>query len=136
MDASEKQAFSDGLFNRSHGSFELVLAPVMLGFVGFWLDGLLDIRPALTIVLAFFGLVGVAAKLYYGFKADTAALARMRAAAAERARAERAPADLTRVALAEADLAPAEWAEADLAPAEWAPSDRTPMSHRTAATGW
>lgn len=89
MDASDKQAFSDGLFNRSHGSFELVLAPVMLGLAGFWLDGLLGIRPALTIVLSLLGFIGVAAKLYYGFKADTAALARLRAAAAERAHDER-----------------------------------------------
>lgn len=50
------------------GGYELVFAPLLLGFLGFWIDGVVGIRPAFTVVFAVLGFVGVAIKLYYGYK--------------------------------------------------------------------
>jgi F0F1-type ATP synthase assembly protein I len=57
----------------SHGSFELVLSPVILALLGLWLDrSVLDTTPVLTIVCAVLGFVGAAVKLYYGYRAKMA----------------------------------------------------------------
>lgn len=64
------------------GGYELVFAPLLLGLLGFWLDGLMGIRPALTVAFATLAFAGVIIKLYYGYK---------NAMAAERARRVSAP---------------------------------------------
>lgn len=50
--------------NRSHGSFELVLSPVIFGLLGFWIDGLLGTRPLVTVIAAVFALAGASVKIY------------------------------------------------------------------------
>lgn len=55
-------------FDRSHGSFELVLAPLLLALLGLWLDRTIDTVPVFTLVFAFVGIVGTFAKLYYSYR--------------------------------------------------------------------
>ena len=69
VDLNQKRDFSDGLFNQSHGSFELVLAPVILALVGLGLDRWIGTVPVFTIVLAVAGMVGSWAKQYYSYRA-------------------------------------------------------------------
>jgi F0F1-type ATP synthase assembly protein I len=57
------KGFSDG-FTRA---VEIVVAPVLLGFLGSLIDGWLGTRPAFTIGLAVFGVCGVVAKLWLGY---------------------------------------------------------------------
>ena len=81
--------------NRSHGSFELVFAPVILGLLGLWLDRTLDTAPLFLIG----ALVGVPAprKIYCTYRYEMAArragaasdTPRARVPAATAARAER-----------------------------------------------
>lgn len=69
MNLNQKREFTDGLFNQSHGSFELVLAPVILALIGLAIDRWLGIAPVLTIVFAIAGLLGTFAKLFYSYRA-------------------------------------------------------------------
>ena len=60
----------------SHGSFELVLSPVLLALVGLWLDrSVFHTSPVLTISFAVVGFVGAVIKLYYGYRARMTELA-------------------------------------------------------------
>ena len=79
MDPAAQRDFHDGLW-RSHGGFDLVLAPVLLSLVGLWLDSRLGTTPVLTVGFLVFGAVGAALKVYYDWKRG------MAAAAAERDR--------------------------------------------------
>jgi hypothetical protein len=83
VDLNQKREFSDGLFNQSTGSFELVLAPVILALAGLAIDRWLGITPVLTIVLAVAGMIGSWAKQFYSYRA-----------AIEQQRAQRAGAGL------------------------------------------
>ena len=67
MDPAAKRDLNAALW-RSHGGFDLVLAPVLLALVGLWLDSRLDTRPVLTIALLVFGAVGAALKVYFDWK--------------------------------------------------------------------
>lgn len=69
MDLNQKREFSDGLFNQSYGSFDLVLAPVLLALIGLGLDRLLAITPVLTVAFTLIGMVGAFAKLFYTYRA-------------------------------------------------------------------
>jgi F0F1-type ATP synthase assembly protein I len=69
VDLNQKREFSDGLFNQSHGSFELVLAPVILAVLGLLIDSWLGITPVLTIVFTIVGMIGTFAKLFYAYRA-------------------------------------------------------------------
>lgn len=60
--------------NRSHGSFELAFAPMLLALLGLWLDRTLGTVPLFTLVLALVGVLGVGTKLYYSYKNSMAAL--------------------------------------------------------------
>ena len=68
MNLNQKREFSDGLFNQSSGSFELVLAPVILALFGLGLDRWIGTTPLFTIVLAVAGMVGSWAKQYYSYR--------------------------------------------------------------------
>jgi hypothetical protein len=59
------QGFSDALAQ----AVEIVVTPLLFAALGYWLDGLFGIRPVLTAVLGALGLVGVAARSYYAYKA-------------------------------------------------------------------
>ena len=60
--------------NRSHGSFELAFAPMLLALGGLWLDRTLDTVPVFTLVFALVGVLGVGTKIYYAYKNSMAEL--------------------------------------------------------------
>ncbi len=61
--------------HRSSGSFELVLAPVILALVGLWLDRTLGTLPVFTVGLAVFGAIGAGVAQYYAYQQRLADLA-------------------------------------------------------------
>lgn len=67
MDASQRRDLNQQL-NRSSGSFELVLSPLLLALAGYALDRWLGIVPVLTVAFAVVGLAGAVVKLYYGYR--------------------------------------------------------------------
>ena len=60
--------------NRSHGSFELAFAPVILALLGLWLDKTIGTVPVFTLVFAMVGVLGAFTKVYYSYKNSMAAL--------------------------------------------------------------
>lgn len=60
--------------HRSHGSFELALAPVLMALFGLWIDSMAGTRPLFTVVLALVGVFGSFAKLYYSYRHQMAEL--------------------------------------------------------------
>ena len=52
---------------RSSGSFELTLAPVLMALLGLWLDRTVGTVPVFTVCLAVLGMAGAAASLYYRY---------------------------------------------------------------------
>ena len=64
------------MFHRSSGSFELALAPVLMGLLGYWIDNRLGTVPMLTIVFAMLGVAGAVIKTYYVYRADMAGIRR------------------------------------------------------------
>jgi len=74
MNSSPTPAPPAAQLNSSHGSFELVVSPILLGLLGWWLDrSVLDTTPVLTIILSMLGLVGAVIKIYFGYTARMAA---------------------------------------------------------------
>jgi F0F1-type ATP synthase assembly protein I len=67
MDDSQGRELTKGM-HRSTGSYELVMAPLLLAFLGFFLDRWLGTTPLLILLLAVVGLVGASVNLYYGYK--------------------------------------------------------------------
>jgi F0F1-type ATP synthase assembly protein I len=80
LDVSQRRELSNDIFHRSSGSFELVLAPLLLGVLGFWIDRRIDTVPLFTILLALAGVTGAAVKIYYGYRYAMAELAAAKAA--------------------------------------------------------
>ena len=60
--------------NRSHGSFELAFAPVILALLGLWLDRTIGTVPVFTLLFALVGVLGAFTKVYYSYKLSMAAL--------------------------------------------------------------
>ncbi len=54
--------------NRSHGSFELALAPVILGLLGLWLDRTLGTVPVFLVLFTVLGFAGAGVKIYYTYR--------------------------------------------------------------------
>lgn len=79
MESSSQREFHDALW-RSHGGFDLVLAPVLFSLVGLWLDSRFGTTPVLMLAFLALGVVGAVLKVYYDWKR------RMGEAAAERDR--------------------------------------------------
>jgi F0F1-type ATP synthase assembly protein I len=68
--------------NSTHGSFELVLSPVLLALLGLWLDrSVWHTTPWCTVIFAVVGFAGAVVKLYYGYRARMAELTAERSAA-------------------------------------------------------
>lgn len=65
--------------HRSHGSFELVMSPLLLALGGLWIDRTVGFTPWITIVAALLGLFGAGAKIYYQYNATMAELDETRA---------------------------------------------------------
>ena len=64
--------------NQSHGSFELVLSPVILGLIGLWFDHRLGTGPWIAVAAAIAGLVGATTKLVVDYKARMSVLSATR----------------------------------------------------------
>lgn len=60
--------------NRSHGSFELAFAPVIMALLGLWLDKTIGTVPVFTLLFALVGVLGASAKVFYSYKHSMAAL--------------------------------------------------------------
>jgi F0F1-type ATP synthase assembly protein I len=80
------KGFNDG-FTRA---VEIVVTPVLLGFVGAFVDGRLGTRPAFTIGLAAFGVCGIFVKLWLGYDREMK-LEEARIPGARRSTGEAAP---------------------------------------------
>jgi F0F1-type ATP synthase assembly protein I len=81
LDVSQRRDLNNGMFYRSHGSFELVLSPLVLGLLGFWLDHRVHTTPIFTVLFAVMGVVGAILKIYYDYRAGMEAARRERAGA-------------------------------------------------------
>lgn len=71
MDVSQGRELTNGM-HRSTGSFELVLGPLLMALIGFFLDRWLGTLPWLTVSLGVFGLVGACVNLYYRYQLEMA----------------------------------------------------------------
>jgi hypothetical protein len=80
LDDSQRRELSDGMFHRSSGSFELALAPVLMGLLGYWIDTRLGLVPILTILFALLGVAGAVIKTFYVYRADMEGVRRATAA--------------------------------------------------------
>ncbi len=78
------QGLDDGLSR----AIELVVTPLVFAAIGWVLDGLIGIRPALTITLGVWALIGVAVSTWYTYDAE---MRRHETALAERRSPARAP---------------------------------------------
>ena len=71
MDAEATPNVSSQL-NNSHGSFELVLSPVILALIGWLIDRAAGITPWCTVAFAILGLVGATIKVSTEYNARMA----------------------------------------------------------------
>jgi F0F1-type ATP synthase assembly protein I len=90
LDDSQRRELSDGMFHRSSGSFELALAPVLAGLLGYWLDTRLGTTPLLAVVFAMVGIAGAVIKTYYVYRNDMDGMRRATADARAQRKAEAA----------------------------------------------
>jgi F0F1-type ATP synthase assembly protein I len=68
-DLKARQDLYNGFGDTFTRGMEMVLTPLFLGGIGYVIDRLIGIVPVLTIVLSLVGVVGVAVKEYYTYKA-------------------------------------------------------------------
>jgi F0F1-type ATP synthase assembly protein I len=74
VDAEQKREFNAGM-NESHGSFELVVSPLILALLGYLLDTrVTHTTPLFTVLFAVVGVVGSTIKLFYTYRARMAEL--------------------------------------------------------------
>ena len=71
-DYSTKTHETTRQLNRSHGSFELALAPVILGLLGLWLDRTLGTTPLFILAFTLFGFVGAGVKIFCTYRYEMA----------------------------------------------------------------
>jgi hypothetical protein len=57
------RGYNDGLTR----AVEIVGTPLLLGYLGFLIDGWVGIRPAMTLVLGIVGISGIFVKLWLGY---------------------------------------------------------------------
>lgn len=58
--------------HRSHGSFELALAPVILGLLGLLLDRALGTVPVFLVLFTVLGFAGAGVKIFYTYRYEMA----------------------------------------------------------------
>lgn len=66
MDTEQRGELTTDL-RRSTGSYELALAPVIFGLLGFLVDRAVGLTPVITIAAALFAFCGVATRLWYSY---------------------------------------------------------------------
>ena len=85
FDLATKRKINKGFNDGFTRAVEIVVTPVLLGFLGAVVDGWLGTRPLFTLGLATFGVCGVVAKLWLGYdlemKAEEAKVPAVRAGA-------------------------------------------------------
>ena len=69
---AEKTTAVTRQLDNSHGSFELVLSPVILALAGWWIDGKVGTSPWFTVVGALLGVIGATIKIVLAYRADMA----------------------------------------------------------------
>lgn len=69
MTDSQRRELAQSM-NKSHGSFELVVSPLILALIGYGLDRWIGTTPWLTVLFAIVGLVGAVVKIYYGYEVE------------------------------------------------------------------
>lgn len=74
------QLVHDALW-RGSGGWEIAVAPVVFGLIGWFIDGAVRTRPIFTVIGAIIGLGGAFAGLYFAYTSRMAALAEQRNAA-------------------------------------------------------
>ena len=67
MDLKDRQHLYNGFGNGLALAIELVATPLLLGFIGHFIDVWLGTNPVFTIVLVLFALTGMGVKAYYGY---------------------------------------------------------------------
>lgn len=67
FDLAAKRQLNRGYGDGLSRAIEIVLTPVILGFLGSLVDGWLGTRPGFTIGLAVLGVVGMFVKLWIGY---------------------------------------------------------------------
>ena len=70
MDTSQRRELNRGFGEGFTRSFELALAPVLFGLLGWWLDSVFGIFPVLTLTFGLLGVVGVFVKAWYTYAHD------------------------------------------------------------------
>jgi F0F1-type ATP synthase assembly protein I len=74
VDVEQKREFNARM-NESHGSFELVVSPLILALIGYFIDSrVTHTTPVITVVFAVLGVVGATIKLLATYKAKMAEL--------------------------------------------------------------
>ena len=76
---------------RGNGGLEIVLMPVLTGFLGYLIDGSAGTRPLFMVAFVVLGFVGSVANQYYRYVARMDQLGNDRAAAIEAAKDPSAP---------------------------------------------
>ena len=69
MTDSQRRELTQSM-NRSHGSFELVVSPLIFALIGYGLDRWIGTTPWLTVIFAIIGLAGAVVKIYYGYEVE------------------------------------------------------------------
>lgn len=69
MEDAQRGDFSKYM-RRGSGSYELVLSPMLLALVGWFIDRWLGTGPVFVTIFAVVGFAGACVKLYYGYKLE------------------------------------------------------------------
>jgi F0F1-type ATP synthase assembly protein I len=69
VDPSQRRELTQQM-NRSSGSYELVLSPLVLAMIAFLVDRWLGTTPILTILAAVIGLAGAVVMIYYRYSRE------------------------------------------------------------------
>jgi F0F1-type ATP synthase assembly protein I len=73
-DSSSPRSAATRSLHRSHGSFELAFAPVLMALAGLWLDRTVGTVPVFTLVFAAVGISGAFTKIYFGYRSSMTAM--------------------------------------------------------------
>lgn len=73
MDLRDRQAAYNGFGETLARAFELVVTPLVCGFLGWLLDRWLGTSPVFAVALFGLAIASTAVKMYYGYVAEMAA---------------------------------------------------------------
>jgi len=72
VDVSQRRELNKGLGDGFGRPFELILGPMLFGFLGYRLDLWLGTTPVFLVALVLFAVVGVGVKFYFEYTAEMA----------------------------------------------------------------